>query len=1515
MVSWVMVTALAGLLVLGASTASADDCSALGGAIVGNDCEVSTAVVASDAEHGGPFVIDRTLRITGSGRITVPELSGGNNLTLSIKGNLVMDVPATATGSRITGDASTGTAADISISTIGSILLHGSGNAGARISSSRTRPSCPAGSAGTITLRAAATFVAEAGSQVTSSSSCGTGEIVITAGFSATIDGLVAADGTTSTGRGGPITIMSGCDLSVGDTGIVRSQGQDPGADRVHLEGGCSVRIRGLVASTGPGHLIAPPNRCHGPQRPDKPADASACVEVWSGGALTIDRSSPHMGEVNADTAQSGGTRCCAWIDLFAAGDITIIGDTDGPYAVHANQFVSNGFGGIVTVKSSGGDVSASGSAIQASSSGAGGRGGEVVIEAAGDTTLAQAVIAAQGDAIVTGGYGVGGSVQARAFTGAVSWKKTAASTPSGDVQPTGSGVPDTRRGVVLLNSCSPIDLTGTEFPVTSGAPTTPTLKEGLCPPGQPDAPAFADYVDLPRCVCAGQADVSVTKRTTTPLVSPGESVSYNIDVVVTGGVPATNVVLTDTLPAGLGWTVGGPNAGACTGGPVLPGGSTLTCAFGTVNPGDLVSLTLTATAASGNCPTISNTASVTSDADDNPDNDSSGPIAITVRCSDVKVVKTAGSAVINAGANALYSVTVTANGPGSSNNVVMTDVLPAGLSWTVGGPDAAACSPASPVAGGTTLTCSFGLMASGATKTVTLTAATTTASCTAINNTATVTADGDGNAANNSSGPIVITVGCPDVSVRKTATASAVNVGATAGYSVVVTANGPGSSPNVTLTDVLPGGLTWTVSGPDAAACAPASPVTGGTTLTCLFGTMAQGSTRTITISAPTSPANCPSIANTATVTAGGDTNAGNNTSGPIAIGVICAPDIAVSKTTTTPSVNLGANASYGIEVVAGGTATSTGVRLVDVVPGPPSMSWTVSGGGASACSPNPVAGGSTLTCDFGTMAGGSARSIVLTAATTAAACGSLSNMATVTANVDNNLGNNSAGPVLIDVRCPNVSIAKTATTPVIQPGGVARYSITVTANGPGHSQDVALTDTLPVGAVWTIGGPHAAACTPTSPVPGGVTLTCNFGQLAPGETRTITLAGETALRWNFVGTNIVTGTAAGAQFTTAGRTVHVDAFVLGSDVANGTPAFVYGKDEGVGEQGVGICAAASGSPLVCRDPHSAHEIDANQDGFPGNNQGMLRVDLGAEFASLGHFSMNLGSVQAGETFRIFTSDSGSIATATLIYEGTSADDGRVVPISGVRRYLFVKAPSGDVLLQLLVAATCTPLVNTATVSASADANAQNDTSGPVAIAVTDCSAGLLPTFADVPADHPFFPFIEALAESGMTGGCSASPPLYCPEGAVTRAQMAVFLLRGLQGVGHVPPPPTGAAFADVSLTHPLAGWIEELANQGITSGCAASPPRYCPDTSVRRGEMAVFLLRAKHGAGYQPPAASGTVFADVPLSHPLAAWIEQLAAEGITTGCGAATFCPDATVSRGQTAVFLVRTFNLPL
>lgn len=116
---------------------------------------------------------------------------------------------------------------------------------------------------------------------------------------------------------------------------------------------------------------------------------------------------------------------------------------------------------------------------------------------------------------------------------------------------------------------------------------------------------------------------------------------------------------------------------------------------------------------------------------------------------------------------------------------------------------------------------------------------------------------------------------------------------------------------------------------------------------------------------------------------------------------------------------------------------------------------------------------------------------------------------------------------------------------------------------------------------------------------------------------------------------------------------------------------------------------------------------------------------------------------------------------------------------------------------------------------------------------------------------------------------------------------------------------------FLDVPLTYWAAGWIERLYDAGITNGCDRNPPLFCPEQSMTRAQMAVLLGRAMHGATYVPPAASGTVFGDVPASYWAGNWIEQLYRDGVTRGCASEppSYCPEGNVTRAEMAVFLVR------
>jgi hypothetical protein len=133
---------------------------------------------------------------------------------------------------------------------------------------------------------------------------------------------------------------------------------------------------------------------------------------------------------------------------------------------------------------------------------------------------------------------------------------------------------------------------------------------------------------------------------------------------------------------------------------------------------------------------------------------------------------------------------------------------------------------------------------------------------------------------------------------------------------------------------------------------------------------------------------------------------------------------------------------------------------------------------------------------------------------------------------------------------------------------------------------------------------------------------------------------------------------------------------------------------------------------------------------------------------------------------------------------------------------------------------------------------------------------------FNDVPPSHPFYAHIEEMAVRKITLGCSASPPLYCPDSHVTHEQMAAFMDRAYLGPNwqSLPPPnPTPPqSFCDIPLGHSFYYHIHSYATvrqawQGCNNtgscptGTSCQPPLpcFCPTDLVRRDQMARILVR----------------------------------------------------------------------
>ena len=164
--------------------------------------------------------------------------------------------------------------------------------------------------------------------------------------------------------------------------------------------------------------------------------------------------------------------------------------------------------------------------------------------------------------------------------------------------------------------------------------------------------------------------------------------------------------------------------------------------------------------------------------------------------------------------------------------------------------------------------------------------------------------------------------------------------------------------------------------------------------------------------------------------------------------------------------------------------------------------------------------------------------------------------------------------------------------------------------------------------------------------------------------------------------------------------------------------------------------------------------------------------------------------------------------------------------------------------------------------------------------------ASDVVTSFQDVPGQHWAYRQIEVLFQEGYVAGCSTSPRKYCPDEALSRAEVAVFVMRGINGAGYVPEPPTVHYFDDVPPTSWAAKWVNELFEEGYTDGCGVDrhtgDPLYCPWRDVSRAEACVFFSRMLEYPGYTPPDPKG-IFANLSRDYWGTEWIEAAYGAGL--------------------------------
>jgi uncharacterized protein YjdB len=175
---------------------------------------------------------------------------------------------------------------------------------------------------------------------------------------------------------------------------------------------------------------------------------------------------------------------------------------------------------------------------------------------------------------------------------------------------------------------------------------------------------------------------------------------------------------------------------------------------------------------------------------------------------------------------------------------------------------------------------------------------------------------------------------------------------------------------------------------------------------------------------------------------------------------------------------------------------------------------------------------------------------------------------------------------------------------------------------------------------------------------------------------------------------------------------------------------------------------------------------------------------------------------------------------------------------------------------------------------------------------------------FADVPLGVYYFDAVNLLYGRGITNGCSTTD--YCPTDDITRAEMAIFIVRSVLGLGSFTYSTT-PYFSDVPAGAFGFEYIQKLYELGITNGCGVG--LFCPDDNVTRAQMAVFIIRARYGAATVVDYPATPYFTDVPSGSFAFNDIQRMKEDNITSGCETTQYCPDDPVIRGDMAIFVMR------
>ena len=527
---------------------------------------------------------------------------------------------------------------------------------------------------------------------------------------------------------------------------------------------------------------------------------------------------------------------------------------------------------------------------------------------------------------------------------------------------------------------------------VTTTIVVTPTQPGSLTNTATVNAsefdPSLSNNTDTEITTANALADLAITKSASPSPVNAASTLTYTLAITNNGPSFASNVTVTDTLPAGA--TFGSVIASAWT---CNQASGVVTCTRATLPAfaTDTITITVTAPSAGG---TLANSAEITSTASDpNPANNTFSVNTPVTPVADLSISKTDGQLTATPGQLITYTVVVSNTGPSTATGVPVTDTLPAVLNnatWTCIASLGSSCASASGIG---SIATTVNLAANGFV-TFTISATIAPSAGGSLANTATVAAPSgvtDSNLANNSATDTDTLSGSADLAITKSHNGN-FTIGQNGAYTLTVTNNGPSTAAGtITVTDTLPSGLSFVSGTGSGWNCVPS-----GQNVTCTNPSdLAFGASTSIVLTVSVGASTPPNITNTAGVSSPTSDPQTNNNTTTDPTTVVKIADLGIAKSDGRTNATPGSSLTYTITITNAGPSPAIGAIVSDTLPVVlTGANWTCSGAGGASCAAATGSGNISTTVDVPV---GSTATFVLTATVSATATGTLANTATV--------------------------------------------------------------------------------------------------------------------------------------------------------------------------------------------------------------------------------------------------------------------------------------------------------------------------------------------------------------------------------------------------------------------------------------------------------------------------------------------------------------------------------------